>query len=110
MTISEFDDSRLDFILKTFDELKSGNAIKREHLLAADKPKDWRLAIDYLTMEGYLKEYEDYFEITYKGKSFIHDGGFRRKHIIESAQFYGTIVAAFASVVGLIISIIALCC
>lgn len=110
MTITEFDNSRLDFILKMFDGLKNGGIVKREALLSADQPEDWSLAIELLTEEGYLKEYEDRFEITFKGKAFIHNGGFSRKHLSESTQFYCAIIAAIASVLGLVISIIALCC
>lgn len=110
MTIIEFDSLRLDDMLKMFDKSKNGGVIKREVLFPADQPEDWRLAVEYLTEKGYLKEYEDRFEITYEGKVFIHNGGFSRKHLVERIQFYCTIIAAVASVLGLMVSIIALCC
>lgn len=110
MTDTEFDNLRLDEMLKMFDGCKNGGVIKREVLFTAKAPEDWRLAVELLTKEGYLKEYEDRFEITYKGKSFIHNGGFSRKNTTESVLFYCTIIAAVSSVLALVVSVVALCC
>lgn len=110
MTNIQFDNARLDEMLKMFDGLKNGGIIERGVLLSGEKPEDWRLAVALLVEQGYLKEYEDRFEITYKGKAFLHNGGFSGKHSTERIQFYCTLIAAIASVLSLIISIIALCC
>lgn len=109
MTDSKFYNGRLDEVLKMFDECKNGGVIKRSDLFRGKDPDDWRLAVAYLVEKGYLKEYDDRFEITYEGKSFLHHGGFAGKHSVERIQFYSTLIAAIASVLSLIVSIVALC-
>ncbi len=108
--MTQFDNARLDEMLKMFAECKNGGIISREHLFPSEEPEDWRLAVALLVSKGYLKEYEDCFEITFEGKAFLHNGGFTGKHRKERLEFYCTIIAAVASVLGLVVSIVALCC
>lgn len=110
MTDIQFDNSRLDEMLKMFDKCKNGGIINRSDLFGSEEPDDWRLAVAHLVEKGYLKEYDDRFEITFEGKAFLHNGGFTGKHSVERIQFYSTIIAAIASVLSLIVSIVALCC
>ena len=105
-----FDNVKLDDVLNMFNGVKAG-IIPRELLLNGEKtPEDWRRAIDFLTEEGYLKEFESYFEITYRGKAMLHNGGFVRKDRRERALFYCTVVAAVCSLLGLFVSLVALVC
>lgn len=110
MTVSEFDISRLDDILRMFDGLNNGGTVERSVLFSADAPDCWRLAVEHLVEEGYLKECGDSFEITYKGKSFIHDGGFCCKHRTERVLLYCSVIAAVSGVVSLVVSVVALLC
>lgn len=105
-----FDSVRLDEVLRMFDSVKSG-MIPADLLLNPKKaPEDWRKAIDFLTEEGYLKQFDDYYEITYRGKAMLHDGGFVRKDRRERALFYCAVIAAVCSLLGLIVALVALVC
>lgn len=106
--MSQLDSIRLDDMLRMFDETSTG-VIRREILFGGKQPEGWSLAVSYLTEEGYLKESENYFEITYKGKAFLHNGGFTRKNRMKRIEFYCAVVAAAAGVLGLIVSLFTLC-
>ncbi len=105
-----FDSIRLDEVLGMFNGVQTGR-IPSNLLLDDEKaPKDWLCAIDFLTEEGYLKEFEDYYEITYRGKAMLRDGGFVGKDRRERRLAYSTIIAAVCSLLGLLLSLVALIC
>lgn len=105
-----FDSARLDEVLRMFNGVKTG-MIPADLLLNHEKaPEDWHRSIDFLTEEGYLKQSDDYFEITYRGKAMLRDGGFIRKDRRERALFYCTVIAAVCSLLGLVVSLVALVC
>ena len=104
-----FDSSRLDELLRMFDKTKSQH-IPRDILLSDNTLEDWDSAIEFLVEKGYLKEHKDYFEITYAGKAFIHNGGFTCKDRHERILFYCTIIAAVSGVLAFVVSLIALIC
>lgn len=105
-----FDNIRLDEVLRMFDGSQTGR-IPSDLLLNHEKaPEDWRGAIDFLTEEGYLKELDDYFEITYRGKAMLRDGGFVGKDRRERRLAYSTIIAAVCSLLALIVSLVAFIC
>lgn len=108
MTIRDLDNIRLDDMLRMFDGVQNGQ-IPTEILLGKyEHPEDWQRAVEFLTEEGYLKNAGHYFEITYKGKRALHDGGFVKQYSRERALFYGTVIAAVCSFLGLIVALIAL--
>ena len=99
---------KLDGLLREFNSSHNG-IITYEVLLNKEKPfKDWHSVLDFLVEEGYLKKYDTYLQITYKGRVFIHNGGFFRKYIRERVLVYCTVIAAVCSFVGLLVSLIAL--
>ena len=104
------DNARLDAILEMFDKTKSGKVPTELLLHHEEAPEDWRRAVGLLVEEGCLKDSGDYYEITYRGKALLHDGGFVRKHRRERALFYCTVVAAASGLAGLLVSLIALVC
>jgi hypothetical protein len=103
-----FYDVCLDTVLRMFDASKR---VPRSALFSSvdSQPEGWCSALAFLVEEGYLKETCDYYEITYKGEALVHNGGFRRKHLIERALFYSSVVAAVCSVLSLAVSVVALC-
>ena len=101
---------RLDEQLKMF-EGTPGKRIPRNVLLnPKGAPEDWERAIDFLIEEGYLKDFGTYLEITYKGRAFIDNGGFRQQHRAQSVLFYCSIIAALCSLLALVVAVIALVC
>lgn len=91
--MDKFDSSRLDLLLKSIDESKGGKVSRDALLDEKDAPEDWHRAITFLTEEGYIKESGDHFEITYKGRVLIHEGGFRGEDRRERLLRHGIIVA-----------------
>lgn len=75
-----------------------------------EAPEDRDRATSFLTEEGYLKQSDGYFEITYRGKAMLRDGGFLRKDRRERALSYCTVIAAVCSLPGLVVALIALVC
>lgn len=108
MTITDLDHLRLDEMLKMFDGTAEGKIPRTILLDEKDAPKDWHRAIRFLTHEGYLEEFDDYYEITYKGLAILHDGGFIKKHRHQRLLAYCTVVAAICSLLGLFVAVIAL--
>lgn len=108
MTQSYFYDKRLDDLLLAFVNTPGG-AIEKVNLFN-DAPDDFNIALSFLVAEGYLEESKYGFQITYKGKAMINQGGFVRKHRRERALFYSSIVGTIAGVLALFISIVALLC
>lgn len=105
-----FDSVRLDEVLRMFNGIKTG-MIPSNLLLDHEKaPEDWRRAIDFLVEEGYLKQLDDYFEITYRGKAMLRNGGFVGKDRRERTLFYCTVIAAICSLLGLVVAQVALVC
>ena len=100
-----FDSKRLDDVLGMFSGVNGGRIPAGLLLNHEETPEDWSRAIEFLTEEGYLKQLDDYFEITYRGKAMLRDGGFFRKDRRERALFYCTIVAAVCSLLGLVVSL-----
>lgn len=93
-----------------FGHAKDGR-VPTDILMDEEKsPEDRHRAVDLLVAEEYLRDCGDYFEITYKGKMFIHDGGFFRQDRRKRILAYCTVVAAVASVLALAVSVIALVC
>lgn len=105
-----FDSKRLDDVLKMFDSVKDGRIPSRLLLDEEHAPEDWTRAIRFLTEEGYLKEQDDCFEITYRGKAVLHDGGFFGKDRRERVLFYSSVMAAVCGFLGLLVSLVALVC
>ena len=105
-----FDNIRLDEVLRTFNKSKDGRIPSSVLLNKDGAPEDWIRAIEFLTEEGYLKESDGYFEITYRGKAVLNEGGFVRKNRRERTLFNYTITAAICSVLTLIVTLIALLC
>lgn len=106
----KFDSIRLDEVLRMFVEAKDGK-IPASLLLDEEKaPEDWCAAIGFLTEEGFIKKSGDYYEITYRGKSFLHEGGFLRKDFRERILFHSAVIAAVCSLLALLVSLIALIC
>ena len=105
-----FDSTRLDDILKMFDNANDGRIPSAILLDKEDAPEDWERAVRYLLDEGCLKEHGDCFEITYRGKAVLHDGGFFRKDRRERMLFNSSVVAAVCSLLALIVSLVALIC
>ena len=103
-----FDSARLDELLRMFEG--TGNRIPQKVLLGNEPPEDWCIAISFLVDKGYLKEHDDCFEITYKGKAFIHDGGFVGKNRRERVLLYCAVVAVVCSILAFIVSLVALVC
>ena len=109
-SMDKFDYVRLDSLMKMIDECQDGIVLKKTLLNEKDSPEDWYRAVAFLTDEGYIKEFDDYFEITFKGRILVHDGGFRRKDIRQRALLYCTLIAAVCSFVGLVVSLLAFLC
>lgn len=105
-----FDSKRLDDVLGMFSGVNGGRIPAGLLPNHEETPEDWSRAIEFLTEEGYLKQLDDYFEITYRGKAMLRDGGFFRKDRRERALFYCTIVAAVCSLLGLVVSLITFVC
>lgn len=108
--MDKFDCVRLDMLLNTINECEGGRVSKSSLLNKERPPEDWLRAVAFLTEEGYIKEFDDYFEITYKGRILVHDGGFGRKDIRQHILFYCTLVAAVCSLIGMIVSLVAFLC
>lgn len=110
MTIVDLDNVRLDEVLRTFDSINDGLVPTKVLLDEKDAPPDWRRAVEFLIEEGYLKEYGDWFEITYRGKAMLHKGGFVKEHRIERTLFYCTVIAAVCSFFAFVVAVVALVC
>lgn len=105
-----FDNFRLDDVLRIFINTKDGRIPSSVLLNKDGAPEDWIRAIEFLTEEGYLKESDGYFDITYRGKAILNEGGFVRKNRRERTLSNYTIIAAICSVLTLLVSLIALLC
>lgn len=105
-----FDNFRLDDVLRIFINTKDGRVPSSVLLNKDGAPEDWIRAIEFLTEECYLKESDGYFEITYRGKAVLNEGGFVRKNRRERTLSNYTIIAAICSVLTLLVSLIALLC
>lgn len=105
-----YDREKLDSLLEAFENSTQGRIPTEKLLDKEESLYGWREAISFLTNEGYLEESGDYFQITYKGSSFIHEGGFAGKHFRERVLAYSSIIAAVSSVLALLVSLIALLC
>lgn len=105
--MDKFDSSRLDLLLKSIDESKGGKVSRDALLDEKDAPEDWHRAITFLTEEGYIKESGDHFEITYKGRVLIHEGGFRGEDRRERLLRHSSVIAAVCSLLGLLVALAA---
>lgn len=94
----------LDEALNIFEH---GNWITSE-VLFNKAPEGFSSAIELLAKEGYPEESDYHYRITFKGQALINNGGFFRKYLRERANFYCCVVAAIASVLSLLIALIAL--
>ena len=108
MTTEYFNKLRLDTVLKMFVDVPNGRIDKI--VLCDNTTNEFYSAVSLLATEGYLKEDKYGFEITFKGKAFFEQGGFVGEYRRERTLFYCTIVAAVSGVLGLLLSIGALCC
>lgn len=106
--MDKFDSRRLDDLLRMFANTKSGRIPSSILLDEEHAPEDWLSAIGFLTEEGYLKESGNCHEITYRGKSLLHDGGFVSKDRRERILFYCTVVAAVFGLLSFLVSLAAL--
>ena len=102
----KFYDKRLDSLLETFDAVSSGRIEKT--LLLNDAPDDFHEALSFLVAEGCLEELKYGYQITYKGKAIINQGGFVSQYRRERALFYCTVIAAVSGVLCLFVSLVAL--
>ena len=106
MTQSYFYCKRLDIILDMFAKVKGGSIAKVN--LFDDAPDEFDTALSFLVAEGCLEESKYGYQITYKGKAIINQGGFVRKHRRECALFYSSIIGTIVGIIALIVSIVAL--
>lgn len=111
ITSNAFNALRLDEVLKMFVNCEAAGCriIPRHILFAEGAPADYHKAISFLVEEGCLKEADDGFYLTYKGRMIYDKGGFRHKQRRESLSFYGAMIATIAAVASLVLSIVALC-
>lgn len=110
MVMDWFDSKRLDEVLKLFGNVKDGRIPSSLLLDDENAPEDWSRAVHFLAEEGYLKEQYDCFEITYRGKAMLRNGGFLRQNRRERVLFYCTVIAAVCGFAGLLVSLVALVC
>lgn len=108
MTYTKFDATRLDQVLRAFDDMPDGRLSTDALLKEEDAPDGWIQAVRFLTEEGLIKQFGHYFEITYKGQMKIHKGGFVKEYRVERVLRYSAIIAAICSFLALLVSVIAL--
>lgn len=108
MTYTEFDATRLDQVLRAFDDMPGGRLAADALLKEEDAPDGWIQAVRFLTEEGLIQQSGHYFEITYRGQMKIHKGGFVKEHRVERVLRYSAVVAAICSFLALLVSVIAL--
>lgn len=108
MTYSYFYNKRLDYILMMFVQTGGGGISKDK--LFDNAPDEFDTALSFLVAEGCLEESKYGFQITYKGKAIINQGGFVGKHRRECALFYSSIIGTAVGVIALVVSIVALLC
>lgn len=108
MTQSYYYYKRLDDLLATFANRKGGSILKVD--LFNKAPEEFGMALSFLVAEGCLEESKYGFQITYKGKAVIKQGGFVRKYRRDCLLFYSSIIGTIAGVLGLLISVVALLC
>ncbi len=101
---------RLDEQLKMFEGTPGGRIPRNILLDPKGAPDDWERAIGFLTEEGLLKDFGAYFEITYKGRAFLDNGGFRKQHRSQRILFYCSIVAAVCGFLAFVVAVITLVC
>ena len=101
-----FDYARLDRMLEMFYERKY---IPNTELFEENRPDEWDSVLEFLLDEGYLKEYPDGIEITYRGKAKYRAGGFTRENLKERILFYSAICSTACGIGALAVSILALC-
>lgn len=108
MTQSYFYCKRLDLVLDMFAKVEGGSIAKIN--LFNDAPDEFDTALSFLVAEGCLEERKYGYQITYKGKAIINQGGFVRKYRRERALFYSSIIGTIVGIIALIVSIVALLC
>ena len=91
-----------------FAQTESGSIAKAN--LFDNAPDEFDTALSFLVAEGCLEESKYGFQITYKGKAIINQGGFVSKHRRECALFYSSIIGTVVGVIALVVSIVALLC
>lgn len=111
MNASKINDLRLDEVLKMFVECSDSGVdrILKEHLFSPGCPADYDKAVSFLAEEGCLKEFQDSFALTYKGRMIYDKGGFVGKHRREGLAVYSAVAAAVLSAVSAVLSAVALC-
>lgn len=60
--------------------------------------------LTFLTQEGLLQELPHGHKIAYKGRVVLNSGGLKRAHILRDLTTVSSIVAAIASVVGVVVA------
>jgi hypothetical protein len=91
-----------------FAKVEGGSIAKIN--LFNDAPDEFGMALSFLVAEGCLEESKYGYQINYKGKAIINQGGFVRKYCRESTLFYSSIIGTIIGIIALIVSIVALLC
>ena len=107
----DYDYAVCDLVLRMFDDYPDG-VISHEQLRQArmkTRVPDEDEVFSFLVEEGLLKETGYGFEITHRGRIFIHSGGYagrvRRERLVRLCAYIGAIsgvIAAIASIVALL--------
>ena len=99
----EYDYTVADMVLSRFCESESGY-ITMLDIRENPELRDQHEVFAFLMEEGLLKQSCDSYEITFKGRLIVHEGGLKAE--LRRARFdrFWTYVAAGASVVAAIVS------
>lgn len=88
-------------VLDTVLEFASNQPIYKQDIFDHDLPNDHEVTA-FLCAEGFLKENERSFEITYKGRIHLNKGGFvgeHRKRVFSIVVSFATLVVALVGVI-----------
>jgi hypothetical protein len=77
-------------------------------ILYKDAPENMNSVFEFLQREGMVSIEKLSVRITEKRKAFLYSGGYKRKLLNERITFLAIIVAAIASVTGVIIALLQL--
>lgn len=99
-----------DLLLKTYEELPDG-FVSHEQLseIRRNSPvPDEEEVYSFLVEEGLFKELADGFQITRRGRIFIHEGGFKKRLLRERLSRLLVLVGAVSGVVAAVASLLSL--
>ena len=99
-----------DLLLKTYDELPDG-FVSHEQLseIRRNCPvPDEEEAYSFLVEEGLFKELADGFQITRRGRIFIHEGGFKGRFLRERISRLLVLVGTISGIVAAVASLLSL--